>query len=1340
MTSKSSFSRGWLTSLRNTRFPGISQTLYSLLIGILISQLAFPPRLASAAPDEPNTLTAENEGELPPAVEFAEALEQGVQPNVEPSPADWDAFHLINQSVVDRRSGQNWGVWDENYGRRLPRVTTGLLERKVTVTSLPGGAGVELSYEGSRYAHQISLRGRTVISWDYDSDVLIMMLDDGSTKVMDMPTLRHFLFKSAIPVFSPGPLMRASGEGTRPNPSSLKILYVVPENYDYSVNGRLVVPRRGVSDVDYLVAVANQKTVDGLAESAEQVRYIPLHPDFEGDRQHLAQGDILLVSGSQAAGNEQVVGIFPRKSLGETMKDQGSIALAQAKLFDRSEIDSLMEMAKDAGEQRSHLEQLLNEPEKAMAYFQQGFIHAFRNIPKDQLLALIAHADAMVKTDETRVKYTPQEWARYSEFLKSVLTRATDSAKVWENVPSSFRSIAFKLSKRVAGYDYGAAFNKLARYCKYASYAAAGAGTAAALDYAAGGPVSVPALKLLAMAQEQLLKFVPILVEPGYMKLLWFRSIPGQLAVPAVILTAFLAATQFSQKGLNQLVMTTGIRAFARIQGNPIRLLSFITGQTHKFQAAKNGEILPLVNPLGEGMETALAGENQRLAQKQLRLALANVAAASVAGMANGVCPGAVWTLSRNLDPSSPVGVGKALEVRDLILDELEQLTPNQWKAIIETTDRAAFNDMVMGYQRRAQEMARQGLRQSWWNKAKQHVSLMIRMKLMRTVAQYSEATFLELADSDTNQQVSVMHNRHSAIDWLFSLFVASHFGKWASGDMAARHAQPEGFLWSSNVVNVENDNQLLIGGTRAAATTHMVFNKEISATNRAHKIPVDFSDKEVVGYLPFLKECGRFFHHLGNIRQNQPGEFYYNTMKKGRVQLAQSTFLIGFVPWLLVPCLIKGDLSPLVSASHWQQAGFMQCMFMARALWAFAWPVGFTATAISNHETEIQGLYEQHKQLRAELYQSCRLGMEEEAEKKLAEFIAQAAKGNLAIPTVPARETNESAVSYGGRLVDFYLEHPRFAKSSTWKIMFPAELFYSAVSTAFATYMYTQNVTNEVRLWGMNWLDWDIVSHIPQGDGIIGVGVKATVYTYAAVGIQRVFNWVWDGQKLARNQLSTRSKLRRQQRNEARLIDIDKQRATFKNDGANDDPARLAELGRQLAELNAETQALESEQAVLGATIEGLMKEGKDLKKHFMGAGQSILDWLPFRVVGSVIKTGVMAVNRVDAEIRLRALQAAYAIQSLQVGRLQAVAIPTEDSLRALSAANEQLAEYETARDVIIGNYQDRTAEVKKLTGWQIVGKAASAMAPAVISAAKRCASAIVDAYSSAPPTLPPR
>ncbi len=1256
------------------------------LIGLIIFQLVIPANFVRAADGdlEPNSDSQDTGITLSESPVIATPLLDAVmeQTNaggtdpVRATEEDIDVTHLANQTVTIIANGQSYPVSSEHYGQNEPSIPAGLLERTLQVKQLANGSGISISYAGAKYIHNFPIPnvGR-YLGCDWDQDILVLLFEGNVRKTIVMPTLRELLFKRPVSLFTP---IQPPLNPDLPPATNIRLARLRPDNFDYSSRGRLAVPDRSELAARRLVGVVDRKLLQQFAQTVEQVRYVPLHSSLQGKGiwDSITHGDVMLTNGEGA--NEVIIQGSNRDAENEAVELQAGAVINQAQLFTRNYVERMGGMLDALRSERSKFDRWMRDPQVLNSLFGEGVVDAHRNVPKDILLKMINHAQEMKKTNAHRAQYTLAQAAEQSDYYQRLYDRASHSVENVGFVPPAVRQIFFEMGEMRSQLDLGELNARLAKVIKWTAWGTSIAAAGLAADQGfTGGAGRQLAMEMISFAQKELLYYMPIYSDWNYVKLLWTHSIPGQLIIPTAIVAGFMMVRPLTQQASTlTLLMQTGIRSFAYLQINPLRLLARATGQIARFQAAKEGELVPnVVGPDSISEQSMVANHpgrndlwNEQIRIEHLRSVLVDAAAISVAAQTTHTDPGLLWSLSRNMHVDSDMDVNQALEVRDLILRELGPLTAEQWRLVINQVGPKAFVELVEAYKQKAAHLITNNVRLNWFQKTRQHMELMVKFRMIKKVAEYSEATFLELRDASPTDRVGTMTARHVGVDQGVSLIVAANFGAMAGDNLLDRHAQADQFLWTNSTATTEMVQQLGIGYTRGAATENELFNNRNLATNSAHVPLLDFEAKQVVGRLPLMRELASMVKTVFNVRKTQPGEIAFKTMRTGRVKFAQATFAIGFLPWLLAPVFMKdGGLHKLIEGVTWEKAAYIQCMFMARAMWAFGWPRLFIGPAINAHESDIEDRFTEHQKLRALLQQSCRLGSEAEAEKYLALYLDHnASRGNLETPDPPQRFSEESAVSFGQRLIDFDLEHPRFIMKGSQAVMIGTELFYGAVSTAMAMYMYLQNAHQAAAkmLWfAVNWHDWNIVSHIPEGDGALGVGMKSAIYTYALFGGQKLFNWGYDFQKLKRLEAKSRSLSRQFALLESKIDhlrhvelpavarEINVEFATRPLTG-NIEPSlrpfqRQQELIRQKTNFEEDKRGIEAELEILELQIE-------ETKQALAGSVNALWNFPLVGLAGGIAKRAVAVTNRLTAEVGIRYLRFSYSRTQRELARVQ--------------------------------------------------------------------------------------
>jgi hypothetical protein len=1094
--------------------------------------------------------------------------------------------------------------------RTVPKITVpaGSSERLLQVKVLP--QGLQLSIEGFRWKHQIFFKdGRQVRDYALDNEKLVLLFDDGRLSTVPLNTLDKLIYNHGVQVFHHRKFAFPNGvpEGTR-----IRIIQRRFEDLDHSRAGREAHLDRLAKTRRRVLSISDTRLVSRLERSLERTRDIPLHPALASADGLLWARDVALVAGEPQTEAEQIVGVVPEDALMTDIENQLHVAQAVMSIVDGKAEMNAQRLMTDQAEVVKEIEDLLADPAFASELFQSDNAAVLSNFPRGTLKLVEKRVQALREGSGGRDYFTPEMWRSDQAYLERLVAAAKWKA-ARSHTPRSWRRLLFNAHEAWAHFDWGAGLDRLTKVIKVGGVIAGVGATGKLVDHAVLGDEGTGlAVDTFTKSWNWFLDRTPVLKDWDYTKLLLMYSMPCQAAIPGLVYGVGALASPFTQYKPSVLIATTGIRTFARVFQAPHQELLFkLSGQTPMLRAMQHGDWMEPIGGDPLVRELLARARSNEMQDDRRRQAIASLIACSVVSFEHQVDPGELYVLSHGGDPASQLGAAAALEVRELILEQLRSLAPDEWHAVVAAAP-DQFLVSVRQLQNRAKVLAETGARRASWERMRHHATHIAKVRILQRLANMDVQTMENLGSATPDDVVSRLILQSLIIDYEVSLGTAAFWGDFANpAKPIDLHAKKDAFLYTNPMATSENGQQMAIGLGRGAAGTYMSMLRELLGINQAH-MPAEFAeiaDGEITNLQPLFRETGAFLRAFFDFRANQPGEYADRTVRNGRIKLFKSTLAIGLLPRLLL------------GGQTWNEALDGQGKFMACAMWAFGFPNFFAGPGIARHEDAVKEQYTAWKMCLVGLSKTSRMKLEAKAEDVINVTLQYARQGTVDLENpIPEREAGELASTYAGRLLDFFLKNPVYANRPR-AIFAQAALFVTSVTTTIAaTYMYTKTFHQKNINWfGFNWSDWNLFLNIPDGDGVPALALKSALTLMAWVGAWRIFDWTWDAISLKQH-LAKLVELETGKQNEVDKAKIPELREKIRNleeryHGRlwNWTPAgvMLKHAKKQLAILEARTP--DAAQAKMKADLTAQIKKLEERKGDAAGA---LAKWTPNAVV----------------------------------------------------------------------------------------------------------------------------
>lgn len=1061
-----------------------------------------------------------------------------------------DAWDLTRSGLVDLKTGETWPMHSLVLDREFPVVDLPTLRRTLQA-KISDGTLLLLVGAFSGYVRFFKYTS-PAISVDWDGDYLVTRLEDGRRKILDMNLLAEGFFEKQVPSFT---IAETKNVGTTEalnafSRTSSRIIRTHPELFDQTELGqRISLLCRHPEEADELVASAagSCEVTRAVVRAAEQVRPIPFHPLLESSKPVLDGGEIAEIGLDPQSQEEVVVSITSRQWLAGEIERQAALLHTAELYFVPDGFSALAQLSERLLGQRSRVEAAMSGEGFLNAIFQREVGVALAGLD-DAGLKVAAVARQVQWSGERRAKATPQEILQVGQFYADISARIRKVSSEADVAPLDaaqeiLRTGRVAAEQRVENADGLGALSKFLAAATSTRVLNVGAALGATVTATAIGAQVAPeqlgkleqaGLYLLSLVQQKLSQTFPIYQDPAYVSLLWGVSLPLQILPLLTVGAAFYLGSRFSQHKAPVFAMLMGIRAMCSLQRNPLRLLSSLVRQEPVLAALREGEVIRPIPLAGEARAAAiLDGEAQIARGREMEL-MANFATYSMAALETGQCPGSLWSLKRGKDLSSPVGAEAAVLARDEILGRLKQMSGEEWAALIQSHGQKIHAE-VQELKHLAAQWVKEGKLQPWHHQLASYAKARA-ASLAVGASRYSEALTRKMKAAVPEYRSAYAYYRYILIDWMVSMWTASHIGAWA--DLARQdrlHAQREGIMGTSLIANVDYGTCLINVYTRDALQRYWVYAKKAGQTrNLGHEVNSDFGGSERTRLLSIAREAGGVATTIVNVQETQALRKMYDNMIQLRLRYFQSLVLIGLVSWLVMPAMISAQtagggvfslsawgaaISTLMSSETWVRALFLSILFMFRQQWGYRWVYDFLASGVEHHEGRIEADYLRYKGLLGGLQQAVRLGLESDAQKYSLELLKHSREnGSLRIPTIPLQAAGESWTEYGEKLVQFFLENPRFPKRANQSVMGFIDGLCGFLTMVPASYMFSQNGEKATQIFGMDWLDWNIFTNIPEADGLLAIVFKSLVITGIVGGAQRLLNWGVHRWKLSRD------------------------------------------------------------------------------------------------------------------------------------------------------------------------------------------------------------------------------
>jgi hypothetical protein len=1015
------------------------------------------------------------------------------------SDAQRNAFYLLKQNLVNIKTGSTDDLSKLNLARPQVIIPVGLLETSLTAKLIEGG--IELSYKGAAFAHQIFFNaGETAQSITHDNEFLNVLLNTGVLLTIEVGGLRKMLFACSVPVFTVGKLFTDQVDPLA------KIRYIQRRapSLDRSTKAQEAVLDRRDSSRRHLIAIANDKTLEAVEQNFEKLKYLPLSAGVEADYPFLTSGDLAVVQLDVPLG-ETITKIVPRGRIAQDVGNQATAFQGLLALASEDTAAAIEEISKLNDEAKAQIDALVNDDSRVKEYFDSGLAEAVALIPKASVRGIIGHAassTAQESTASSRDRFTAAEWAEDTRYFNETIELAKTSATE-AIAPTWMRRVGHAASERWQNLFKPKSVQKLTTMLKCAAAACVAYGT----DQLFGGTVTAASVDFLAGSLHWTYHQFPVLLNAPYSQLLAL-SVASQAMLPVLVYGAAALASPFTQGGIMRLPPMAGIRAYAFFfQISPLRVLSFFTGQRVAFNALKRGFVVGPNVALGEQRAANEAAVNRIIRAKTLKPTLATIVALGVVGYRAGVDPGELYVSASGIDTSTQIGLDTAMEISADVRERLSQITTSEMETLL-NQNAGELVGQLKKYREASAAISLPSHKDGWWARWSSYIRHKVKFSVLKSIGNYNEETYQDLARAVPDDFTGRLITRGYIIDFNISLLTAASTGDWANlAEPNKLHAQADGFLWSSKMVTAENVHQTFIHMGRGAAGDYLVFSAEASGVNVAHQPAElqDMKDDEVTSRKGFIRESVDFAKTMFfNLRHTNLGELVGKSMYNGRVKLFQSTVLTG----LSVRYMLGGQ--PL------EQALLGQLTFMASAMWMYGWPWIPIKGTQQVHEAAIEEKYKAFKTLQMNLSQAARLGTNEQAEAASTEMMKfYDEKSELSYPEFPERTTEESGKEYAVKLFDYTKQNPSVANTYSGAIANIWTSVAAVVTTVLATYLYSSTFAGDLTWTAVNLTDWDLFTHVPEHDGVISLTVKSTILASLMWGGQRFFNWGWDSARL---------------------------------------------------------------------------------------------------------------------------------------------------------------------------------------------------------------------------------
>lgn len=1157
--------RGWRVFLRAS---GKAKTSFvrAILLGVLISQLALPPR-ALAPPDPPPAASQPGDGQLPG---FLPAAERATGPGTRLplTPEQRNPGLIQRQELVERAGGRTWDLTALDVASPEVMIPPGLLEWALEVTPIPHG--VQLSYRGAKYDKKIYFRdGRSVRSIAQDNEFVFLLLDDGSLYAIDVSSLRFSIFAGQTYVyyvtrFDPAQLGDAGARAT--SVRFLQRRFVPADQSRAAQETSLILNPAAMSRVE---RIADAQTVEGLERSLEQVRPVPLHPRLaaryeEASRrnaQALAEaraeqaragvrdevrppppfvfdaGSVALVTGD---GDEaRVVGLVPRPAAAAAIGLQnvfvsGEVRLAQF-LTEPDPVAAARRARALSPEAWGELDRILSD-ETTLIRFANEDLEAILQFPEASLDGTDAHVRQILNVEATRRRlglpvrdrFTLAEWEHDFGAFREHVGRARQTADS-ARIPKMWRRILVAMADKARSIDWVKGLKKVGKLLAY------GTGFAVADHALTGGAVLGYAADVLAGCLGWTMAHVPVLADVDYRSLL-ASSFAWQVALSNAVFLVAALAKPFTQFSVTRLMAVTGIRAYARLQISPGRLFAWIFGQQASRRAASMGypgwvpvlatpeekdraiqrifEIEeggarpgdPTTVPILASRETrraAVTAMNERITQGQKRHALARLLAVWEYATTNGIDPGrCAQALYGN-----PAALTEVIEKSETIHEIFESVPKEEWAEALRAEPGTFMATLKALRDKqleiRAAELAQRKTFGQWLKRV-------VTLRFLRKGATLGDNIYKELANALPDDTSAMLSAQSFFVDNLITIGTESLYGSLADlSNPSMLTAQPHAPFNTHPIAlasTATNDLSHLLAG---ASTNYLVMSRGVDTTNSAYR-PAELVDGlAATGVRNPMSEGLHFLRGLFDQRNFSATEKLADMMVRRRILLLQSTFIMMLMPRLLL-------------TGQGLHAGVIGTLsVIAGAVFCYGWPWPLLIQATSATAVAMEANKEKYDAALVGLSQGLRFQddvMLESAVGRMRELYdlrdLRLADDEDLQNRLLDRHPEESLRSYAQRLYGLALAYPPVPGRANRMIGITATSIVAVTTTVLNTFLLTASFSD--RDWtSVDWSKWELFSGISPGDGVLAIVGKAAIWTWMLWFGGRLFNVGWDYARL---------------------------------------------------------------------------------------------------------------------------------------------------------------------------------------------------------------------------------
>ncbi|MBI1862131.1 MAG: hypothetical protein HYR96_14550 [Deltaproteobacteria bacterium] len=1056
---------------------------------------------------------------------------------------------LLNQELIDTQTGKVYDLTVENLALPRASVPAGLVNRALTVEKTDNG--VVLGLKGNRYKHRISLNpGVELVDFDWDSDVVELLLSDGSRHVIEVSSLgptsenmaQGLLFSAPIPVFYLGIAQSVNGKPV----NRIRILQRRVDPVDRSRAAQLARLDRNPRTREQGLLSANRDLVNRVADNLELLRPVPLAPELEQIlKTHSDDGQAWLYAGDTAlihddGNSEEMVGCDSR------LTEVGMIGLQMGPLTGLWHIASpeSAKASKDLFDLRNSaklaVSEMVSDPEELARFFRDGTQSALSRIPASALNATNDYAIRIAERvkklkeqgtpDALRDAFTgEQQLADYESFKRyhSELTERTlahEKKSLWN--PSRY-PFARRMGTRMADFGKGIASFDLPRRMRQVTTvlkkplvagAIAIASSAAATDYMANHGQNVGlVVDTVTSAWNHVQDFtVPIMRDMNYAKDVTLYSFPSRTAMMMSVFLLAAAAYPFTQHSINKLITRSGLKyLFSASIMPPQRFLAGLTLRPELVDAMKKGHFpRELLNPMGRlssSWPDRLALASRNINDHNRYKSIASAIALTAIADRQGIDMAALLSSPELATPSSnlALGLGDLLgnSSQGTLFRALNESPEEFFHSLLNARQLASSVLIPSGAIDRAPGMA--------------IMRSIVLPNILSSVGNFQEARYQALRDPQPTQDFSDYVMRGYLVDGLFSLIQSTYIrGRYADFENPDALAyQADGALWTNKMIWINDWEQIFLHLGASAAVDFLSSGLEAKAVFNFLQPASGYDLDRTTGTRSAARDGLEYFKLLFDLRGNNYlvgfGERSWNQC----VRLLQGFFLIGMGLRLFEGMLGGEPVSSLFSMQSFEHATVGQLYFVFAAPFVYRWVWAVVITSMRAFGAQIgkmsAGYQDHYTQLMASLNKKDIAGARREADHMVSLYDREFRSIPQNIRDSLKRTANDNPLEWANRVLEACRNTPPVPEGSNEKVN-KAIMFVASVATTYlAGFLMVDSFENrpfrgfdvpEGQM-GFDTSDWFAWNGMSRRDSIPALMFKSLLNIMAIWGAGHAFN-----------------------------------------------------------------------------------------------------------------------------------------------------------------------------------------------------------------------------------------